>query len=167
MGREPGFSRVRPASADGRARPRPLSPVASQSHKYRAPQSHHTNAKFSAGCSKIAKTFLAEKYLVAISTKYFREEISLRRKRGWCVWRFSRVWSGNPQAGPPPRRPAAPPLRRPTAPPPQQAADGVTTAIVRSVRAGRRRSRNSPAAALWPVGPPGAAPRRPGWAAPG
>ena len=40
-------------------------------------------------------------------------------------------------------------------------------ATARSVRAGPRRSRNSPAVRLWPVAPHGAAPHRPGWAGPG
>ena len=40
-------------------------------------------------------------------------------------------------------------------------------ATARSVRAESRRSRNWPAGQLWPVAPHGAAPHRPGWAAPG
>jgi hypothetical protein len=44
---------------------------------------------------------------------------------------------------------------------------GPRPATVRSVRAGPRRSRNWPVGQLWPAVPRGAAPRRPGWAAPG
>jgi drug/metabolite transporter (DMT)-like permease len=43
---------------------------------------------------------------------------------------------------------------------------GPRSVTARSVRAGPGSSRNSPAVRLWPVLPPGAAPRRPGWAAP-